>query len=83
MLSVPTNEGQILYGPLYKDANYFIVKHAVSAYTPVNSLNPGVGPRQANCFSPDMDDPATRPLATAGTCDMVSAAPASLSTSKL
>lgn len=34
MLSVPTAEGQAMYGKQYKEYNYFIVKHAVSVNDP-------------------------------------------------
>lgn len=34
MLSVPTAEGQALYGKQYKAYDYFIVKHAVSVNDP-------------------------------------------------
>ena len=34
MLTVPTEAGQLLYGPRYKEYNYFIIKHAVAYYDP-------------------------------------------------
>uniref|UniRef100_A0A7R9V365 Tyrosinase copper-binding domain-containing protein n=1 Tax=Chlamydomonas euryale TaxID=1486919 RepID=A0A7R9V365_9CHLO len=38
MLSVDTGAGQLLFGPKYKEYDYFIIKHTVATQTPVDGV---------------------------------------------
>ena len=49
MLSVDTAQGQLMYGPKYKDHNYFVTKHAYAANFPF--VRDGADPNKVDIVS--------------------------------